>query len=170
MDLSRQKISGEQTEMARLIAAVLAGYATMAVAIMVAFGIAFKLLGIDQLFTPGTYDAAAGWIALSFALGFLGAIAGGWVCSRIAGGPTAPRWLATFVLVLGLFYALPVMLKDDPARGGPRPAEASMSDAMSHAKQPVWVALLNPLVGAMGVVIGAGLRAKPRSGTPPADA
>jgi hypothetical protein len=33
-----------------------------------------------------------------------------------------------------------------------------MFDAMSNAIQPVWVALLNPLLGAVGVLIGARMR------------
>lgn len=54
--------------------------------------------------------------------------------------------------------AIPVVMRDAPGRGGVRPANTTMVDAMAHAEQPVWVALLNPLVGAAGVLIGAGPR------------
>jgi hypothetical protein len=62
------------------------------------------------------------------------------------------------VIVLGALMAVPVVMSTDPARGGARPADATMTDAMNHARQPTWVALLNPLVGAAGVLLGAGLR------------
>ncbi len=144
--------------MIRPAAAVILGYLTMAIAVMVAFAATYPVLGIDRLFAPGTYEAAGGWIALSFMLGLFSAAAGGWVCARIAPGTPAPQWLAAIVIVLGALLAVPVVMSPDSARGGTRPADATMSDAMTHARQPTWVALLNPLVGAAGVLLGAGLR------------
>ncbi len=146
--------------MIRPAAAVILGYLTMAIVVMVAFAATYPILGVDRLFAQGTYEAAGGWIALSFMLGLFSAMAGGWVCARIAPGTPAPQWLAAIVIVLGALLAVPVVMSTDPARGGVRPAGASMSDAMNHARQPTWVALLNPVVGAAGVLLGAGLRRK----------
>lgn len=144
--------------MLRVAGSVIAGYLVMAVAIMVLFAAAYPILGIDSLFAPGTYDASIGWIALSLILGFVCAAAGGWVAARLAPGSTAPNWLAALVLVLGAVMALPVVMNTSPTGGGPRPEGASMADAMTYARQPVWVALLNPLLGGAGVLVGAGVR------------
>jgi hypothetical protein len=142
--------------MLRTVGSVIAGYVVMAIAIMVLFAAAYPVLGIDRLFAPGTYQASMGWILLSILLGFAAAAAGGWITARLAPGSSAPRWRAALVLVLGLLTAASVMMTDDPARGGPRPDGAAMADVMAHAQQPVWVALLNPLLGAAGVLAGAG--------------
>jgi hypothetical protein len=140
----------------RALAGVFLGYLTMAAAIIVAFAALYPVLGVERLLAPGTYDAATGWIALSFALGVTSAVAGGWVCARIAPKTSAPLWLAAVVLVLGALMAAPLVMNPNPALGGPRPEGATMADAMAHAYQPTWVTLLNPLVGAAGVLIGAG--------------
>lgn len=141
-----------------LVAAVAAGYLVMAVAIMVIFAAAYPILGVERLFAPGTYDAAPGWIVLSFAVGLLAAMAGGWVSARIAPRKAAPLSLAGLVLVLGTILAIPALGSGDPARGGPRPAGVTMSDAMTRARQPAWVAVANPFVGAIGVLLGASYR------------
>jgi uncharacterized membrane protein YeaQ/YmgE (transglycosylase-associated protein family) len=127
------------------------------------FMAAYPLMGVDGLFEPGTYEAARGWILLSIGIGLVAAMAGGAVCARIAPATPAPLWLAAIVLVLGALMAIPVVMETDPARGGVRPANVSMSEAMAHARQPVWVALLNPILGAAGVLMGAGPRAPRRA-------
>lgn len=145
--------------MVRFIGAIVLGYVVMLVAVIAVFAAAYPLLGVDHLFEPGTYEAARGWIALSFVVGLLAAVTGGNVCARIAPATTAPVWLAGVVLVLGGLMAIPVITSDDASRGGVRPPNITMADAMAQAKQPVWVALLNPFVGAAGVLSGAGTRA-----------
>lgn len=145
--------------MMRFIGAIVLGYIVMAVCVMAIFAAAYPMLGVDRLFEPGTYEAASGWIALSFAIGLVAAMIGGNVCARIAPASSASVWLAGIVLVLGGLMAIPVIRSDDPSRGGVRPPTITMDDAMTNARQPVWVALLNPLVGAFGVLVGAGTRA-----------
>ena len=144
--------------MVRFIAAIVLGYIVMLAAVLGIFTVAYPLLGVDRLFEPGSYEAARGWIVLSFAIGLVAAMAGGSVCARIAPGTQAPLWLAAIVLVLGGLMAIPVVMSTSTARGGMRPANTTMADAMAHAEQPVWVALLNPLIGAAGVLMGAGPR------------
>ena len=58
--------------------------------------------------------------------------------------------------MLGLAFAVPVLTSDAPVEE--RPAGATVEDASSKARQPAWVALLNPLVAAAGILIGARLR------------
>jgi hypothetical protein len=61
------------------------------------------------------------------------------------------------VFVLGVVFAIPVLTAapDAMAALGPRPDEIPMMDAMSRAQQPVWTALLNPVLGVAGVWLGA---------------
>ena len=144
--------------MARFMTAIVLGYVVMLVAVIGIFTAAYPMFGVDKLFEPGTYQAARGWIALSFGVGLVAAMAGGWICARIAPATQAPLWLAGIVVILGGLMAIPVVMRADAIRGGARPAYVTMANAMKHAEQPVWVALLNPIVGALGILIGAGPR------------
>lgn len=144
--------------MARFISAIVLGYLVILAAVLGLFALAYPMLGVDRLFEPGTYQAARGWIVLSFAIGIAAAMAGGALCARIAAGTDAPLWLAAIVLILGGLMAIPVLTNRDSGRGGSRPGYVTMADAMQYAEQPAWVALLNPIVGALGVLIGAGPR------------
>ena len=142
--------------MVRFLTAIVLGYLVMVLVVVGVFTAAYPLVGIDRLFEPGTYQAARGWILLSFAVGLVAAMTAGSLCARVAPGTGAPLWLAAIVLVLGGLMAIPVVMSASTSRGGVRPAQITMADAMAHAEQPVWVALLNPLVGAAGILIGAG--------------
>jgi len=129
-----------------------AGYLAMAIFIMATFYAAFPILGMDRLFAPGTYDASAVWIALSFVLGLAGAFLGGWVASSVGGKSYAVHVLAGMVLLFGILSALAAPNQDEP-RGGARGADATMTDAMNYARQPLWITLVNPLLGVAGVLI-----------------
>ena len=146
--------------MARSILAVVAGYAALALAIFVTFTLLYLVLGADRSFEPGSYDASTLWVMLSFPLGVAASVVAGYVCAAIARGGRAPRVLAGVVLVLGLLFAIPVLRATDaaPARAGDVPN----MEAMQQARQPKWVALVNPFIGAVGVLVGAGLRRKSR--------
>ncbi len=130
-----------------------AGYLAMAIFIMVTFYVAFPLLGMDRLFAPGTYDASAVWIALSFVLGLAGALLGGWVASSVGGKSYAVHVMAGMVLLFGILSAIAAQSQDEP-RGGARGPDATMTDAMNHARQPTWITLVNPLLGVAGVLLG----------------
>ena len=146
--------------MVRSILAVVAGYVTLALVIFVTFTALYLVLGADRSFEPGSYDASTLWVLTSFPLGVAASVAAGYVCAAIARGGRAPQVLAGVVLVLGLLFAIPVLRAADsaPARAGDVPN----MEAMQNARQPKWVALVNPFVGAVGVLVGAGLRRKTR--------
>lgn len=131
----------------------IAGYIVMALFIIATFAAAFPILGIDRLFAPGTYEAATSWIVLSFVLGLAGAMLGGWVAGYVSPKAHAVPTLAGFVLVFGLFSAQAAQ-NDDVLRGGPRGPNATMTDVMAHARQPTWITFVNPLLGAVGILIG----------------
>ena len=71
--------------------------------------------------------------------------------------------LAIIVLVLGLAMAVPVFTAEDP---GPRSGDLSNLEAMSKAMTPVWFALVNPVIGAVGVMVGASLRGGKKTAAP----
>lgn len=148
--------------MGRIIGSVIVGYITMAVGVFVLFSAAYVLLGAGASFRPGSWDVSAEWITVSIAVGIVAALAGGYIAAVIARSPTGPRSLAVVVLILGLLVALPVLLGTGETATGPRPESVGLFNAMQNAQQPTWIALLNPLLGALGVMIGARLK---RSGS-----
>lgn len=146
--------------MLRTIFGVILGYITMAVLVFVTFTAIYLAIGADKAFEPGTYDPSVLWIVIMFAVGLGAGIAGGYVSATVARQMWAPKVLALLVLVLGLLFALPAALatKDKP---NTRAGDVSNFDAMQEARTPTWVALLNPVVGVAGVLLGARLRGVP---------
>jgi hypothetical protein len=151
--------------MGRLIGSVVLGYVVMSVLVFMSFTGLFLVLGSERSFQPGSYEASMLWIAVSTVLGVLAAVAGGWTCAVVARGARGPRVLAGVVIVLGLILAIPVITaRAEPAL---RSGEVTNMEAMQNARQPVWVALLNPFLGAVAVMLGARLSARPPRSTPP---
>lgn len=143
--------------MGRSISSVVIGYAVMFAAIFLTFSGLYFLLGQELSFQPGTYDPSMLWTVVSFVLGMGAAILGGYVCARIARTATAPKVLAGVVLVIGLLSAVPVLMAAaTPAEA--RTGKVGNLDAMMKAKQPAWVAVANPFVGLVGVLLGGRLR------------
>lgn len=144
--------------MLRTIGGVVGGYVTMALIVFVLFSIAYLAMGADGAFQPGSYDVTALWLIVSFVLSLLAAIAGGFVCAVIARNSKGPLILAGLAVVLGLLLAIPVLTASNSDAARIRAANVGNLEAMQNAKQPGWVALLNPLVGAAGIILGARLK------------
>jgi hypothetical protein len=140
--------------MGRAIASVVLGYVMMAATVFFTFTAAYLILGADGSFKPGTYEVSALWLIVSFVLSFVAAVLGGYVCAFIAKSLKPPKVLAAVVLALGLVLALPV-LTGGGGEPQPRPETVDTVEAMQNAEQPLWVTLLTPLVGAVGVLVGA---------------
>jgi cytochrome bd-type quinol oxidase subunit 2 len=148
--------------MLRNIGGVIAGYIIMALTVFLTFSAAYLLMGTGGAFKPETYEVSNLWLATSLVLFIVAAIAGGYVCASLARGGRAPLALALLVIVLGLWSAVPALRAANAGRDRlTRPNEVSNIEAMQHAVQPVWIALLNPFVGAAGVLVGARLRRRP---------
>ena len=145
--------------MARSILSVVGGYVIMALIVFGTFTIAFLLMGPDRAYQPGTYDVSPLWIAVSIVLSALAAVAGGRLAAAIARTDVAPKILAGLVLMLGL-----VMAYSDAGRMSAQPnvreASPTFMDAAQASRQPAWLLYLNPLIGAAGVLIGAGMARK----------
>lgn len=138
------------------------GWLTMAVAVFALNLVAWAVLGPDGAFQPGSWEVSWGWSLGSIAIGLLAAIAGGLVCSKIADGPWGVRILVAIVVVFGVLVAMGNLEMTglegaadvDP---GPRPDDVGMIEAMSTAQQPIWLTWLNPLLGAVGAILGSRL-------------
>jgi amino acid transporter len=143
--------------MLRKVAGVIVGYVVMACLVFLTFSVAYLALGTDQAFKPGSYNISLRWIAVSLVLGVIAAIVGGYTCALIARSTRAAQVLAGIVVLLGLLIAIPALTGNDP-RPSTRPRDVPNIQAMQNARTPKWFALLNPIVGAVGVLIGAGLR------------
>ena len=138
--------------MGRLIGSVVVGYIVMFCVLFAVFSGAYFAIGAERAFLPGSYDASMLWNVLSVVLGLAAAVIGGMVCMTIAKDPRGPKWLAALVFVIGVAFAVPV-LRQSPV-SEPRPAGLSMMEAMGKARQTPWTALLNPVIGVLGVMIG----------------
>jgi hypothetical protein len=146
-------------DMGRLVLGVIIGYMVMFVGVFATFSLAYIAMGSDRAFLPGSYDVTPLWLVVSFVLSVGAALLGGLVALVIGKRAKAASALAVFVLVLGILMAIPTLTsKVDP---GPRTADVPNLMAMSKAQQPTWVTLLNPFVGAVGVLAGARLRKQP---------
>ena len=145
--------------MGRAVASVVSGYVVMALIVFGTFTVAFLLMGPDRTYQAGTYDVSSLWIAVSIALSVLAAVAGGRVAAAVARTDAPPKILAALVLVLGL-----VMAYADAGRMAAQPnvreTDPGFVDAAQASRQPAWLLYLNPLFGAVGVLVGAGLGRK----------
>ncbi|MBD3404494.1 hypothetical protein GF420_16510 [candidate division GN15 bacterium] len=157
--------------MVKNILGVIVGYIVMFVFVFITFGLAFMILGTEGSFKPGSYDVSGIWIVISIILGFIAAVLGGLVCTMISKNIKATMVLAAVVLVLGVAMAVPT-LSDSGAADTQRAADVPMMEAMQKADQPSWLAFLNPILGAIGTMVGGRLRkpASPTAGAPAAPA
>lgn len=137
--------------MGRSILAVIAGYLTMAVFVMATFGAAYFVLKADGAFQAGSYEPSGTWIAASILLGAVAAVLGGFVCARIAPRPGPLYALAALVIVMGLGTIALDAGKQDP---GPRTGDVGNFEAMQNARAPTWLLIANPVIGAVGALLG----------------
>jgi hypothetical protein len=142
--------------MARKIIGVIAGYVTMFVFVFLSFTILFLIIGPDGAFQSGSYQVSTTWLILSFVLGLIAAILGGLVCVLIAKERKIALWLAGIVLVLGFLLAIPAL--GEAESHTVREGNVDNMDAMQNAKQPPITLILNPIIGAIGVLAGSRLK------------
>jgi undecaprenyl pyrophosphate phosphatase UppP len=135
----------------------------MFVAVFLMFSVAYLALGTDRAFKPESYDVSGAWIAISIVLGLIAAVVGGVVCVAVAKNPKASIFLAVVVIVLGVLLALPALMSPNGESPGVRTGDVGNMEAMSKAKTPTWISLVNPVIGAVGVLIGGGIRKNRRS-------
>ena len=142
--------------MLRAVGGVIVGYIAMAIFITVVFIGAFLTLGIERAFQPDSYEVSTLWLAISTVISLSGAILGGYVCAAIGKSMRACKALAAIVIILGLLLCLPAMKRGN----GPnvRAGEVPNLEAMQLGVAPLWMHLLTPVLGAVGVLLGARMK------------
>lgn len=138
--------------MGRAIGGAVLGYIVMFVIVFCGLTLAWMLLGADGAFEPGVFDVSMTWIAISIVVAIIAALAGGKVARLVAKAPLGPQILAGLVIIIGIVSMIPAMTMAPPI--ATRAGDMPMMDAIAQARTPVWVMVLNPIIGAIGALIG----------------
>ncbi len=138
--------------MGRAIGGAVVGYIVMVAIVFCGLTLAWMLLGADGAFEVGVFDVSMTWIVVSIVVAIIAALAGGRVARAIARSRLGPQILAGIVIVLGVATLIPTLLTDVAVvvRSGDMP----MFDAIAQARTPLWMMILNPIIGALGALIG----------------
>lgn len=145
--------------MGRIIGGVVLGYLVMALTVVAALTIAYVAMGSERSFKADSYDVTGLWLAVTTVLSFLAAILGGWVAIRIGRAKRAAVFLVFVVVVLGVVIAVPTL--NAPRSDEVRSGDTGLIEAIAKAQQPPAVTILNPIIGGIGVMIGARLVRRP---------
>lgn len=147
--------------MSRVIWAAIAGYVTIMALVFGLFSLAFTVLGADAAFQPATFHVTGTWIAVTIVLNAIAAIIGGIVTVSLHGNRRSLTVLSALVLGFGLLMAVQVLNAPDDPMGSSRTVPVRNFEAMMRARQPHWIAIVNPLIGVAGVLVGAAIRRRP---------
>ena len=143
--------------MLRSILGVIAAYVVIFIILFCVLTGAYFAMGPDRAFEPGSYTPSVLWDVIEIVVGLGAAVAAGALCIAITRKRGAVTALAVVILVLGLLSAIPAFM----AAGGPaevRTGSVSNLEAMMKAKPPAWMALLNPVIGIAGVLVGGRMK------------
>lgn len=145
--------------MLRSILAVILGYIVMAIAAFALLCAACMGLGIEGVFEPESYVVSTLWLAIMVAVTLISGILGGLLCAAISQSKGTCMVFAGIVFALGMLFAIPSAMRVYPftARSG----DVTIIQAMLLARTPPWILLLNPMLGAIGVVLGARMEKLP---------
>lgn len=143
--------------MLKAILGVIVSYIVMAIFITVLFFGGFFALGVDRFFQPDSYQVSTLWLAISFLISISSAILGGYICAAISRSMKTCKVLALIVLVLGILLCLPKMREDPVNRAGDVPT----LQVTQLAQMPVWAHVLTPILGAIGILVGARMKKLP---------
>lgn len=145
--------------MLKSILAVIVGYIMMAIFAFAVCTCAYLGLGVERVFQPESYDISTIWIALLIAIAVIGGIIGGLVCAAISKSKGACTALLVVVLVVGLIGGIVTAMKEHPS--APRSGDVSNLEAMMKAQTPSWLCFVNPVLGAVAVMLGARMKKLP---------
>jgi len=141
--------------MLRSIVGVVLGYAVIFAFFFATFTGVYFALGVERIFQPDSYEVSTLWLILSAVITVFGSMLGGYVCAAISTSERTCQVFAGIVLLILIVFCLPKIRDEGPhVRAG----EVSNMDAMRLTHMPVWMHLLNPVLGAMGVLLGARMK------------
>ena len=129
------------------------GWVVMAVCVTGLMIGLLALLGPDRTFRPGGLEPTPVWLVASIAIGLAAAVAGGAVCAKVASDRRGMLMLIALVVVLGVADAL----AQGPGPEVTAPGAVGFLEASGSARPPAWISWLNPLLGAVGTLVGAGI-------------
>lgn len=142
--------------MLRIIFGAILGYAALAVSLSVLFAVAWLAIGSDGAFLPSSYEISGTWTGINLVGGFIAALLGGFVCSKVGRDHRALRLLVAVIVVLGV-----INLFWGGGDGGTRIGDVAMSEAAALAVQPLWLKLVNPVIGVVGIMFGGRMARRP---------
>lgn len=148
--------------MFRSILAIILSYV---VGNLVFFGIVtgcFFLLGVERVFEPDSYEVSSIWVALTVVVSFLGAMVAGYLCLWISRSWRTCQILALIVLMLTSISCIVQLRRINPDAPNIRAGDVDYVNAMKLGVPPRWLPFVNPIVGCIGVLIGARFRWAPR--------
>jgi len=137
----------------RNVGGAVLGWVVMAACVFVLMAVLWMVLGVEGSFRPGSWEVTPAWSLGSLVLGLVAGVLGGIVCSRVAADRRGAWMLIVLVGVLGVANAL----FQAPVADGVRPEGVAMLEAAGSATEPGWVSWLNPVVGIVGILLGARL-------------
>lgn len=144
--------------MLRSILGVIVGFAAILLFFFAAFTGVYFAFGVERIFQPDSYEGSTLWLVLSAAVNLCGAILGGYVCAAISRNKRTCELFAAIVLIVLVLFCLPKMRDPNPhVRAG----DVSYMDTMRLTQMPVWMHVLNPILGAAGVLLGARMKKAP---------
>lgn len=144
--------------MVRNLSGIIVGYIAMAIFMFITFTVLYLILGTEGSFDPGSFHVSSNWIVFSVILSFLAALDGGWVCILISKSKNAVLILAGIVLVLGIITSISKIGASNEIKDKQRIGKVSNTEAMQNAVQPNFILILNPILGAIGIVSGSKLK------------
>ncbi|MEM1186687.1 MAG: hypothetical protein AAGI53_16995 [Planctomycetota bacterium] len=137
----------------RAILAVIAAYITIGLIIFGGFTLFYMVIGTDGAYQPGSYAVSTTWILGTIPVSIAAALAGGWVCRKIAKGRKAVIALVAVIALLGAAeFVVQLGRASDPIPE--RTGDVPVFKAASESRQPVWLAGLNVLIGIVGAGVG----------------
>jgi len=143
--------------MLRSTLGVIVSYALLFLLWTALFFCAYALFGPERVFQPDSYEVSTLWLVLTGLITFFGAVGGGYLCALIGRSTRACQVLAFVVFLVAILLCIKAMRRDV---GGLhiRAGEVTAREAVELAVSPNWMHLLNPVIGAAGVLLGARMK------------
>jgi FtsH-binding integral membrane protein len=145
--------------MVKSILAVIVGYIAMTIFAFAVCTCAYLGLGVEGAFQPESYNISTIWIVILIAVALIGGIIGGLVCAAIGKSKGTCTALVVLVLVVGMIGAIVTEMKERPPAA--RSGDVPNWEAMMKAQAPGWLCFVNPVLGSVGVLLGARMKKRP---------
>ena len=140
----------------RIIFGAIVGYAALSASLFVLFTLAWLAIGSDGAFVPNSYEISGTWTGINLVGGFITALLGGFVCSKVGRDYRSLRLLAIAIVVLGV-----INLFWGGGDGGTRIGDVAISEAAALAVQPLWLKLVNPVIWVVAIMLGSRMARRP---------